>query len=72
MFLFVCLFVRSEKVVVRIGAGRDLLRMELFCSTVKSEYPDSVTKSLLMRFKIAVNSGAFINKSRNTVAVIHC
>jgi len=48
--MFVCLFVRSGKLVVRIGAGRDLFRMELFCSTVKPEYPDSVTKALHMCF----------------------
>ena len=54
-----------------IGARRDWLRMELFCSNVKPEYPGSVTKALLMCFETAVNSEAFVNKSRNIVAIIH-
>jgi len=69
--LFVCLFVRSGKLGVRIGAGSDLLRMELFCSNVEPEYPESVTKALYMCFETAVNSEDFINKSRNTVAIVH-
>jgi hypothetical protein len=49
-----------------------LVRTELFCSNVKSEQPGSVTKALFICFETAVNSEAFINKSYNIVAVIHC
>jgi hypothetical protein len=70
--VLVSLFVCSGKVVVPIGAGRDWLGMEFFCPTVKPEYPDLVTKAFLLRFEAVVNSEGFINKIRNTVAIIRC
>ena len=69
------LFVRSF-VLGRWLGGTQQDAIALGCSysvpLSNCQSSNSVTKALLMCFEILVNSEAFINKIRSTVAIIHC